>query len=66
MAPRGIRLDVLHVELSTLEVHFVLQKIENVLDMLTGQYPKLDKTSTEEEQAELEAAKGKLRQALYR
>lgn len=66
MAPRGIRLDVLRVELSTLEVHYVLQKIQNVLDMLTGQYPKLDKSSTDEEQAELEAAKGKLRQALYR
>ena len=49
-----------------MEVNYVLTKIENVLDMLTGQYPKLDKTSTEEEQAELEAAKGKLRQALYR
>ena len=66
MAPKGIRLDVLHVELSTLEVHYVLQRIENVLDMLNGLYPKLDKTSTDEEVAELEAAKGKLRQALYR
>ena len=66
MAPRGLRLDVLHVELSTMEVHYVLQRIENVLDMLQGLYPKLDKSSTDEEVAELEAAKGKLRQVLYR
>lgn len=66
MAASGIQLDVLHVELSTMEVHYVLQRIENVLDMLHGLYPKLDKSSTDEEVAELEAAKGKLRQALYR
>ena len=49
-----------------MELHYVLRKIQNAIDMLTGQYPKLDQKSTEEEVTELEAAKGKLRQVLHR
>ena len=66
MAARGMCLDVLHKEISTMELHYVLRKIQNAIDMLTGQYPKLDTKSNEEEISELEAAKGKLRQVLHR
>jgi hypothetical protein len=66
MAARGLCVDTLHKEISTMELHYVLRKIQNAIDMLTGQYPKLDQKSTEEEVTELEAAKGKLRQVLYR
>ena len=66
MAARGLCVDALHKEISTMELHYVLRKIQNAIDMLNGQYPKLDQKSTEEEVTELEAAKGKLRQVLYR